>query len=219
MKNKKTIILSVVIVVLLIVAVVILSKENEEKRDEFIEENSEVVSGKIKVAVCPTFYYFFDNLKDGDNIEVFKEKSTSEGLFLMEKGSVDVVISGRPLKQGETLLLSEKIGEGYDFIYKEEIVVFEEEMSEMLFYTDLEVEKVINDFKYISSKNITKIEKIEDYVERGVVITVLDNLLIGEVVHILNQDGSRVRLSRLPRVYYPKETPRKNIEHLKTKIK
>ncbi|MEA2092557.1 MAG: hypothetical protein U9P61_01130 [Patescibacteria group bacterium] len=215
MKNKKTIIIfSIAFIFLFIIALMVLSKENEETKDEFIEESSEVVIGKIKVAVSPTFYHLFQDLKDNNNIEVFEIDSTLEGLDLMERGVVDVAVLGRPLREEELPLLSEVVGEGYDFIYKEEMVISEEEMSEIVFYTDLETEKIINDFKQITSRNIVKIEDIENYIEKGIVITSIDGFLVREVVHILKEDGSRVRLSRLPRVYYFKEIPRKNLDYL-----
>ncbi|MCF7845289.1 MAG: substrate-binding domain-containing protein [Candidatus Pacebacteria bacterium] len=215
MKNKKTVIIfSITLIFLFIIAFLVLSKENEETKDEFIKESSELVIGKIKVAVSPTFYYLFQDLKENNNIEVFETDSTLEGLDLMERGVVDVAVLGRPLREEELSLLSEVVGGGYDFIYKEEMVISEEEMSEIVFYTDLETEEVINDFKQITSRNIVKIEDIENYIEKGIVITSIDGLLVRELVHVLKDDGSRVRLSRLPRVYYFEETPRKNLDYL-----
>ncbi len=167
------------------------------------------VKEKTIVAVCPTFYYLAEEIKENKRIEIVKTESTSESLKLIERGEVDFIISGRALKENEPQMLGKKIGKGYDFIFKDEIIVLEEEMKFIPFYTDLNSEKIINDFKYISEDNLTQVENPYDYLEKGVVIVSLEGPLIGEVVHLLRTDYSRVRLSRLPRIYYFEDMKKK----------
>ncbi len=167
---------------------------------------------KLVAAVCPTYHHIFG--KDNEDIIVIKTDSTSESLELIKERDVNVVISGRALGKEEPRLLSQIIGEGYDFISSNEIIIFEEEMRFNQFYTNLEKEPIIKNFQYISEENLTKIEDINDYLDRGIVITSLEGFLIGESVHILNKNHSRVNLSRLPRVYYFEDFPENKLDIL-----
>jgi hypothetical protein len=168
------------------------------KEDEILgleEAEKEILS----VAVCPSFY----NLLSGNgSIDIIKTDSTSESLELIEKGEVDAVISGRALKKEEPQLSYQIIGDGYDFLYKDEVIILEKEMEFIPFFTNIDVDKIISDFQYISKENILKVDNVFDYLEEGVVITLLEDKLIGEVAHILKEDGTRVYLSRRPRIYY-----------------
>ncbi len=179
--------------------------------EEKIEENEKVFS----VAACPTFHSKVDELKKSKKINIIKTNSTAESLKLIGSKEVDLIISGRALKKEEPKLLFEKIGPGYDFIFDKELVIFEKEMQFVPFYTDLNLEKIINDFKYISENNLTKIEEPKNYLNKGVVISFLNDYLIGESVHILNEDKSRVYLSRLPRLYYQPDFPKDVIIEIK----
>jgi hypothetical protein len=173
---------------------------------------------KLFIAVCPTYQYISEKIKDNESIVIVKTDSTAESLKLIKAGEVDAVISGRALKKEEPQLLSQVIGEGYDFIFKNEIIIFEEEMEFVPFYTNLQTDQIIDNFKYLSEENLTKIENIEDYLERGVVITSLDGFLIGEPAHILKEDNSRAFLSRLPRIYYSENFPSQHIDFLKSML-
>ncbi len=155
----------------------------------------------ISLAVCPTFYYVADNSKD---LNFIKTKTTAESLYLLTNKEVDFVISGRPLKDGESDFNFEIIGEGYDFIFEKEIIIMEEEMLLVPFYTNLDPKIIIEDFEYISEDNLIKISKedIDNHLKEGVIITFLDDRIKGGSVHIFNENGKRVRLSRRPRIYY-----------------
>lgn len=167
------------------------------------------------VAACPTLHYLLEELESSQKADVIMTDSTAESLRLIEKGAVDLIISGRALKEREPRLISEKIGAGYDFIFREEVVVLEEEMRFIPFYTDLNLEKIMEDFRHISESNLNKIEEPRKYLEKGIVITTLDDgFLIGETVHVLEAGGSRVRLSRLPRIYYDEGISANKIKNL-----
>jgi len=196
---KKVIFTSILVLVVL-TAVGFLLAEREEK---------------LIVAGCPTFHYMLEELESSQKADVIMTDSTAESLRLIEKGAVDLIISGRALKEREPRLISEKIGAGYDFIFREEVVVLEEEMRFIPFYTDLNLEKIMEDFRHISESNLNKIEEPRKYLEKGIVITTLDDgFLIGETVHVLEAGGSRVRLSRLPRIYYDEGISANKIKNL-----
>ncbi len=152
---------------------------------------------KIIIASCPTFHHILDDF--GDNVDSFKTKSTSESITLIKSGKVDAIITGRPLKDGEPILDCIKIGNGYDFVSKNEIIIIEDEMRDYLFYTNLDPEIIISDFENITENNLSRVGDIFEFLDKGIVITSLDNILIGETVHILNRYGNRIELSRLPR--------------------
>jgi len=153
--------------------------------------------GLPKVAACPTFYYMLEKLEK-EGIETIRTESTGESLRLLEEKEVDLVISGRGLKKGEPNFLFEKIGPGYDFFFQKELVIFEKEMEFVPFYTNLSKEKIREDFPYINS--LEKVEDLGSFLDQGIIIT--NNEIKGETVHIFKEEGSRVRLSRLPRLYY-----------------
>jgi hypothetical protein len=175
----------------------LLEKKDNLKNFSYLEMEDD--KNGIRVAICPTFYYL---LAENNDIIVVKTDSTSESLKLIEEKKVNAVISGRALKKKEPELFYQIIGEGYDFIYKDEVIIFEEEMEFIPFFTDLDAEKIINDFQYISEKNLSKVENIYNYLEKGIIITFLEDKLIEEPVHILKKDGTRLHLSRRPRIYY-----------------
>ncbi|GEM_PF-4522654 len=172
----------------------------------------------IVVAACPTFHYMLEKLKDVENVRVVKTSSTGETLKMIDGEVADMGISGRPLKEGEPSLSYEVIGEGYDFIFLEEFVIREQNMSKLLFYTDIEKEKILEDFDHISNDNLVKADDAKEYMRDGVVITFLDGRMEGESVHILKNNGERVRLSRRPRVYYSPESRIKERESIKKVI-
>lgn len=172
------------------------------KEDLIEKEKAEEKEKTMFVAVCPTFYYMAEGMENNSKINIIKTGSTSESLGLFKGGTVDFIVSGRALKKGEPQLPSIKIGKGYDFIFKNEIVIYEKEMGDFLFYTNLSKEEIVQEFEYISEKNLIEVENIYEYLNEGIVITHLNDFSKGEIVHILKENNSRVRLSRLPRIYY-----------------
>lgn len=170
----------------------------------------------ITVASCPTFYYMLEKIEYLEPVKIIKTTSTAESIMLYKEGEVDIVISGRPLKENEPNLVSEIIGKGYDFIYREEFPMWEEEMELISFYTNLPFEEVIADFEYITEDNLIKIEgEVTDYIKEGVVITRLEGRLIGGTAQIYKPDFSRVRLTRLPRMHYKENINQKTLNTIK----
>ncbi len=174
----------------------------------------------ITVASCPTFYYMLEKLDGVDWIKTVKTESTAESINLYEKREIDIIISGRPLKKSEPALVSEKVGKGYDFLYKEDLPMWEKEMELLTFYTNLSLEEIINDFRYITEDNLIKIEgDIESHIKDSVVITSLDGNLIGATAQIFKPDFSRVRLTRLPRIHYKENINKEKLDIIRNIIK
>ncbi len=197
---KKTIIILSLILCTLVVANIFFIDKKED----------------ITVASCPTFYYMLEKIEYLEPVKIIKTTSTAESIMLYKEGEVDIVISGRPLKENEPNLVSEIIGKGYDFIYREEFPMWEEEMELISFYTNLPFEEVIADFEYITEDNLIKIEgEVTDYIKEGVVITRLEGRLIGGTAQIYKPDFSRVRLTRLPRMHYKENINQKTLNTIK----
>ncbi len=159
----------------------------------FLQEPKE----PLRAAACPTFYYMLEKLEK-QRIEIFPTQSTSESLALLEKKEVDFIISGRRLKEKEPDYYFKIIGPGYDFLFQEEIIISKDQIPEIPFYTDLSLTEIKRDFPEITQ--IEKVNDLENYLEKGVIIT--QDRPIGEIVHVFDNQGSRIRLSRLPRLYY-----------------
>ncbi len=202
---KKIIIISVTLLIFFVSLSILIDNKDEKE---------------ITVASCPTFYYMLDKIDDIDWVNTIKSGSTAESLEYYKKGEADVVISGRPLSEDEPKLLAEKIGRGYDFIFMESFPMWEEEMELITFYTNLDKQQIIDDFQYITEDNILKLEgDVEDYITESVVITILDDHMIGGTANIFKSDQSRVRMTRLPRIYYDDKINKNKIVAIKETIK
>ncbi len=222
MKAKKIIIILAGIAVILLVRGALtghssafpyfLQKAKDLRATIVFDSNTFSSEEPIKVAACPTFYYMADKLEVHEELSVVRTQSTAESLVLLGRGEVDLIISGRPLKRGDPELVSRIIGPGYDFIFEQEIAVLEKEINSIPFYTDLSLNKVVQDFDYISKDNLTKVEDPYQYLDRGVVITSLERINRGEIVHVFKEDGSRLRMSRMPRIYCFLQTPEEKVE-------
>ncbi len=157
---------------------------------------------ELKIAACPTFYYMLNDLED-EGMTTVKTSSTAESIALLSDGKVDFFISGRAPMPGEPDFFYEVIGPGFSFIYKDEIFIFEEEMSHVPFYTDLSVEKIRNKFPLLA-ENLQEVEDVYNHLEEGIGITSLENTDYSKsrVVYVLQEDGTKSRYSRVPTLYY-----------------
>ncbi len=167
------------------------------------EEKEEVV-----VAACPTFYYLLEKIEDKEHVVAIKTNSTAETVSLLQEEKIDFGIGGRPLTEKEEKIKHLVIGKGYDFIATQGFTLPEQEMAYFTFYTNLEKEEILRDFQYIKEENLVKINNIHDYLNKGVAITKIEERMPqgAESVHIVKENGQRVRLSRKPRVFFLPET-------------
>ncbi len=177
--------------------------ESENVKTTVFQLNKD--SESLRIASCPSFHHLLEKLTEEDNITTIKTGSTGESLKLLENKEVDFVISGRALKKNEPKVNYKILGHGYDFLFEQEIIVMEDEIPFVKFYTDLPTEEITKDFPQIRKETLTTVNNIEDYLDKGIVITKLENKMIGEVAHIMKETGRRVPLSRLPRLYYSPE--------------
>ena len=166
----------------------------------------------VIIAACPTFYYMIDKLEE-EGFDVLKTESTKENIELFEKGDVNMFISGRGVNMDD--LLSLTVGPGYIFLFREEVLILEDHMGEIMFFTDLSTEDVLGDFKEIKEENLEKVGRIENYIERGIIITSTLNENKGELVHIISENGERIRLSRVPRLHYSSNVNKREVENVR----
>jgi hypothetical protein len=201
-KEMKT---KIFLIIFLVLFVFLLFKKNIEK--------------PIIVAACPTFHYMLDELKS-KGINVIETDSTAESLYYLENNKADLIISGRPLKKEEHKgYLYDIIGQGYDFVFYYEIEINEREMEDIVFYTNIDKQRIIDDFQYITEENLIEIENIEDYIKKGIVITHLEDKTEYGIVHVLNEFNRRVHLTRRPRIYYLLKTDLNQIREVEAILK
>ncbi len=162
----------------------------------FLEEK---LNNDVVIAACPTFHYMAEKLEE-KGFDVLKTGSTDENIKLFKEGKVNMFISGRSVD--EDGLLSLTVGPGYIFLFKEEVLILEDRMSEIIFFTDLSTEDILEDFEKIKEENLEKVEDVSRYIERGIIITSPLNEKKGEMVHVIGENDKRIRLSRVPRLYY-----------------
>lgn len=172
--------MAVAFIALALIGFVLLSKETDDKR--------------VTVAACPTFH----DLSYGPSVDLIRTASTAESLKLLETKKTDLVVSGRALKVGEPDLLFKVIGPGYDMIFIEEAVIWEWEIPHIRFYTNLDPDEVKRDLGVVE---LVAVDDIEEYLDKGPVITRLDGRMKGNVVNLFKGDGTRVEMSRMPRLY------------------
>jgi hypothetical protein len=214
--SKKTIF---IIIFILAFGFFLKEKKDLTNQPAFISLDDYSLAQETTIAACPTFHYLVDKLNDNQEIIVRKTQSTNESLTLLEQGKVDLIVSGRALKQTEPDFLFQIIGPGYDFIFQEEIVIFDNEMALIPFYTDLDSAEIIEKFDYISEDNLTETDNPYHYLDKGIVIVFLKDKLKGEIVHVFDQNQSRVRLSRRPRLYYSENLSTEQLNFVKQIIK
>lgn len=217
MENKKKLIIVLgVIFIFIFVAGIVLQKNETENSENLIASEKKYF---LTVAACPTFHYMLEKIENNEEIKIIKTQSTAESLDLLRERTIDLIISGRALKSTEPKLSFKKIGSGYDFIFNEEIFILEEEMRFIPFYTNLSLEKIIEDFTFISEQNLTKTEDIYKVLDKGIIITFLEDEMKGEMVHIFQENEERMRLSRLPRLYYSFDFEEEKVNFIKEIIK
>ncbi len=176
-------------------------------RGEFRKEGD---SKRLVIAACPTFHYMLDVLQE-KGYEVIRTASTKENIDLMEKGITDLFISGRDLLGGEPFYENLLIGPGYAVLSEKEKVILKEEVDGIMFFTDGNRKEVLESFPFLNIEMVKEVESIEDYLSEGIVITSPSNEKIGELIHLVDYDGKRVRLSRAPRLYHRERVDEEDI--------
>lgn len=152
-----------------------------------------------KIAACPTYYEEAEAF-DKDIFNIIKTASTAESLALLSGGRAGYILAGRTLKPGEGKYEAVVLGHGYSFLAGREAVISEADFSTLDFFTDLSEDEIIEKFGII---NITAVDDVYEHLDQGMIITSWENTDYGraQIAHVLDKNGSRVRLSRCPVLY------------------
>jgi len=156
---------------------------------------------KIKIAVCPTYHKMAKNI-DAEEYEFIETKSTAESLNLLKSNNADMVLAGRVLKPSEPKLKSFLVKkEGYSFLSDQVKVVKVKELNNYNIYTDLNGALIKKAF---SIKKINQVDDVYKFLDKGIVITSWENTdyAKAEIVHVMEDSGERVSLSRRPALYF-----------------
>lgn len=161
---------------------------------------------RTRIAVCPTFAdYNLDGLFP--DIELVPTNSTAQSLSMLRDDRVDHVVAGRKLLPHEEYLnfkstILENVG--YSFLSSLVNSITTRDYDGVDFFTDLDVDVLK---KELGIKTITKVDDVYAFLDKGVVITSVENTdyTRADLVHVFEADQSRrVRLSRTPILYSKK---------------
>jgi len=198
MKNKNIILICLFCCLCIGIFIFLFIKNSDSSQ---LTLNEPQIQEKIKIAACPTCFELSKKL-DREKYQIIKTSSTSESIDLLNKGQADMILAGRTLKPNEPEFDSLLIAEGYSFLSSQESIIYLDQLNDFNIYTDLDAEVLKNMFP------IQKIEKIDDiyeYLDKGIVITSWENTdyIKASIVHVLENNGERAKLSRRPTVYCP----------------
>jgi len=196
--NKKIIILLILTIV--IVAGIFSFSFNKQNRDQIVTGKISAQE-KIKIAACPTCYELSKKLDLG-KYQVIKTNSTAQSIAFLKSGQADMILAGRTLKPDEPRMDNLLISEGYSFLSNQERAVYIDDLRDEPVYTDLNIETIKNIF---TIQKIEAVENVYNYLDKGIVITSWENTdyIKAAIVHVFEESGKRVELSRRPTVYCP----------------
>ncbi len=177
------------------------------------EENTkeEIKQKLVRIAVCPTFLDLANAL-DPKEFSIIETESTSESLKLLDIGSVDYVLAGRPPKPHEKDYQTEFIStKGYSFMGGYERVINKDALDREKICTDLESILIGIDL------SLKKVNDIDECSQEDVIITswVNTDYRRFQLIHIMNSDGARFILSRTPVLYCRSGCPLNIINKIK----
>lgn len=162
--------------------------------------------GKKRIAACPTFHRHLKIL-DQEKFDFYLTGSTAESLDLLENHKVDIVLAGRTLMPYEKESANKMAGDNdkyYSFLSKDTRTIYSERFDLYDFYTDLPEDEIRRD---LNIERVRRVGEVYEYLDKGIIITSWNNTNFNKanIVHVLNQDGSRLELSRIPIIYYRNE--------------
>ncbi len=156
---------------------------------------------KIRIGACPTCFEMAKEINNKE-YEIIKTASTAESLALLEDQKVDIILAGRKLKPHEPQMDGILLKKGYSLLSKKGAVVYIDQLKNYDVYTDLDAELLKSVF---SLQKIKEVSNVYKYLDKGIVITSWENTdyTKAEIVHVLKENGKRVKLSRQPTIYCP----------------
>lgn len=168
---------------------------NKDKKDN----DANLVPTRLKIAACPTCYELIKDIQL-DNYEIIPTMSTAESLLLLQNQEVDMILAGRTLKFDEPDLPHLLIKDGYSVLSAQEETIYLSELLDYIIYTDLNPQVVQS---FFPAQVVNKVDDVYQYLDQGIIVTTWENTdyARASIVHLLENDGSRVELSRRPTVY------------------
>ncbi len=212
MINKKLVVISVLIAVFAGIGLSFVKgkKPGQVNSSQFVKKE------KLKIAACPTCFEMVKTI-DAEKYEIIKTGSTAESLALLENKKVDMILAGRTLKPTEQQMEYILIEDGYSFLSNKESIVYRGQLKDYTIFTDLDIETVKNAF---AIENVEQVNNVYQYLDKGIVITSWENTdyTKASIVHVFENNGERVKLSRRPTIYCPDKCD-KNAEGLALLLK
>ncbi|MDZ7798705.1 MAG: hypothetical protein U5L76_03765 [Patescibacteria group bacterium] len=205
MKNRVIILTLSLVVILVVFSITALNKnlsqENNVNPNSASDELSRSKQEKIRIAACPTCYELSKKL-DLEKYQVIETNSTAQSIALLQNKKADMILAGRTLKPHEPQLEYMVIDEGYSFLSNQGKTIFINQLNDYNVYTDLNAEELK---EKLSIEKIQTVDNVYEYLDKGIVITSWENTDYNqaEIVHLLEKNRERVKLSRRPTVYCP----------------
>lgn len=198
MMNKKILILGTIFIFFVFGLVFRFAGKGD---DQAVISEASPGQEKIKIAACPTCYEMTNNL-DKSKYQVIATASTAESVDMLRNRQVDMILSGRTLKPHEPGADFLIIKEGFSFLSDKTERINSNDLQKYNIYTDLDDELLKDE---LSLENIQKVDDVYKYLSEGIIITSWENTdyTKADIVHVMNSDGERIKLSRRPTLYCP----------------
>ncbi len=197
MRNK---IIIPLILTIIIAAGFFVFNFNRQNKDQVITDEMPAQE-KIRIAACPTCYELSKKL-ELEKYQIIKTNSTAQSIALLESGQADMILAGRTLKPNEPQMDYLLVDEGYSFLSNQEVTIFIDQLNNYNVYTDLNEEELKEKFPI---EKIQTVGNVYDYLDKGIIITSWENTDYNKagIVHLLEGNRGRVKLSRRPTLYCP----------------
>ena len=196
---KSKIIIPLILTIVIISGFFVFNFNKQNKEQVFTDKMP--AQEKIKIAACPTCYKLSKKL-DLEKYQIIKTNSTAQSIALLKSGQADMILAGRTLKPNEPQMDYLLIDEGYSFLSNQGATIFIDQLNDYNIYTDLDKEELK---EKLPIEKIQVVNNIYEYLDKGIIITSWENTDYNQakIIHLLERNGERSRLSRRPTVYCP----------------
>jgi hypothetical protein len=163
LKKYHKFIIIIILLIILIILFFILFKSlvKEDKNDSL-----------VRIATCPTFYQFLNQLNNNHNYSVILTSSTSASLAMLEKKYVDYAVGGRKLMPEERNFNFVVVGEGFSFISDKSFFLYDYDLGLYPIYSDLDLDLLKTNF---GDLNYQIVDNVYDYLKTNIVMTSWEN--------------------------------------------
>jgi len=200
--NHKYIYLIILFCAISLCSIFFVFSKTYNNKNVVAEINKTKENKKIILATCPTYYDIAKKI-DPENYQIIPTASTAESIYLLLQNKVDMILSGRTLKPEEPKMESLLIEEGYSFLSNYERTIYLNDLKNHIIYTDLNA-TVIKDI--FAVERVFEVNDVYKYLNKGIIVTSWQNTNYhkSEIVHLLDNNGNRVKPSRQLSIYCPK---------------